>query len=152
MSTTASNSSVRNLLLNVILFLLATVIIYISYSIYVKLSGKEAIHIESKSTEVPSDIIQVEVLNGCGVSGIAERFTDYLRSKGVDVVKIDNYYRFDIDKTICIDRTGNRANAIAVAELLGVKKRNVMQEINEDYFLEVSVVIGKDYFGLLPIK
>lgn len=32
--------------------------------------------------------IQVEVLNGCGVNGLAERVTNYLRKKNIDVVSL----------------------------------------------------------------
>ncbi|MCF8262763.1 MAG: LytR C-terminal domain-containing protein [Melioribacteraceae bacterium] len=151
-TNTSKNSTIRNLFLNVIIFLLASLIIYLSFSIYIKLSGKESVNLPPKEYKTPSEIIQAEVLNGCGVTGIADRFTDYLRNKGVDIVNTDNYYRFDISKSMVIDRTGRMANAYEVAKVLGISEKNVVQLINEDYFLDVSVVIGKDYHNLKPIK
>jgi len=43
-------------------------------------------------------------------------------------------------------------NAYAVAEALGVKKENVNQIQNDDYFLDVSIIIGRDYYTLKPLK
>lgn len=122
------------------------------YSIYIKLSNSSAGNHDETDNQKTSDIIQVEVLNGCGVSGVSNRFTDFLRTNNFDVVNIGNYIRFDMDETILIDRIGNKANAYKVAEALGVKKENVIQQLNNDYFLDVSIVIGRDYYTLKPLK
>jgi len=144
--------STINFSLNILIFLLITVIIYLSYSIFIKLTKEPAIDLSATKKETPSDIIQVEVMNGCGVNGIADRFTDYLRDYNVDVVKIGNYIQSDIDETIVIDRIGNKANADKVAEILGVLKGNAITQLNDDYFVDVTVVIGRDYFKQTPIK
>jgi hypothetical protein len=129
------------------------IVIYLSYSIYIKLklnSTEEVV--QNINKDVPSEIIQVEVLNGCGVSGLADRFTYYLRDKGFDVVNKGNYIQFDIEKTIVIDRIGNTANAKEVAKSLGVNQNSIITQINEDYFLDVSVILGADYYTLTPLK
>lgn len=144
--------STINFSLNILIFLLITVIIYLSYSIFIKLTKEPAIDLSTIKKETPSDIIQVEVMNGCGVSGVADRFTDYLRDHNVDVVKIGNYIQFDIDETMVIDRMGNKANAERVAEILGVLNGNAITQKNDDYFVDVTVVIGRDYFKQTPIK
>jgi len=144
--------STINFSLNILIFLLITVIIYLSYSIFIKLTKEPAIGLSAIKKEAPSDIIQVEVMNGCGVNGIADRFTDYLRDYNVDVVKIGNYIQSNIDETIVIDRIGNKANAEKVAEILGVLKGNAITQLNDDYFVDVTVVIGRDYFKQTPIK
>ena len=123
-----------------------------SYSIYVKLGGKEKKETVSVSTEVASEIIQVEVLNGCGVTGVADMFTDYLRSQNFDVVNIDNYISFDMNESMVIDRLGNMANARKVAEALNINKKNTFQQLNKGYFLDVTIIIGKDYYKLNPLK
>jgi hypothetical protein len=99
-----------------------------------------------------AEIIQAEVLNGCGVSGVADRFTDFLRENNVDVVKTGNYIRFDVDETIVIDRAGNLDNAKYIAKLLKVKKGNAFTQLNNDYFVDVTIIIGRDYFKQSPIK
>ncbi len=122
------------------------------YSIYIKITNSKSVESGITNEQIASDIIQVEVLNGCGVGGIADRFTDFLRSNKFDVVNIANYIRFDMDETLVIDRRGNKANAYSVAKSLGVKKGNVIQQLNDDYFLDVSIVIGRDYYTLQPLK
>jgi len=108
--------------------------------------------VQNINKDVPSEIIQVEVLNGCGVSGLADRFTYFLRDRGFDVVNKGNYIQFDIEKTIVIDRIGNTANAKEVAKSLGVNQNSIITQINEDYFLDVSVIVGADYYTLTPLK
>ena len=144
--------SMNNFVLNILIFLLLTVIIYLSYSLFVKLNSNEITEIELRDYGKHSEIIQVEVLNGCGVSGIADRFTDYLRENNVDVVKTGNYIQFDIDETIVIDRIGNKANSNYVAELLNVRQANSITQKNNDYFVDVTLIIGRDYFKQTPIK
>lgn len=122
------------------------------YSIYIKIAKPNNNYESNSTNQTPSEIIQVEVLNGCGVGGVADRFTDFLRTNNFDVVNISNYIRFDMDETIIIDRIGNMANAYKVAKSLGVKNDNVIQQLNNDYFLDVSIIIGRDYFTLQPLK
>lgn len=134
------------------IFILLTLIIFLVYSMVIKLSGKENRTEPIIHKEKPSDIIQVEVLNGCGVTGLADRFTDYLREKNFDVVNVGNYIYNNINQTLVIDRTGNFANAQKVAEALGVKKSNVIQQLNNNYFLDVTIILGRDYYKLKPLK
>ena len=138
--------------MNVLIFFLAALIIYMTYSIYVKLWGAEKNIDELENAQTPSEIIQVEVLNGCGIGGIADMFTDYLRDQTFDVVNSGNYVSFDINESLVIDRIGNMANARKVAESLNINKKNVIQQLNDDYFLDVTIIIGKDYYKLKPLK
>ena len=114
------------------------------FSIYTKITGGGSEQ-NTGNLKSRSGIIQVEVLNGCGRSGVADVFTEYLRNNHFDVVHQGNYISFDVDNSIVIDRTGNRKNAEKVAEALGIDKKHIITQINNDYFLDVSVIIGKDY-------
>lgn len=93
--------------------------------------------------------IQVEVLNACGAAGLADKFTDLLRSKKFDVVKTGNYVSFDIDNSFVIDRVGNKEFAYALADSIGIPKSNVIQQFNKNYYLDVTLVIGKDFNNFL---
>lgn len=95
--------------------------------------------------------IQLNVLNGVGEAKLAQRMTDYLRSRGFDVVEIGNYQE-ELEKTLVIDRTGNSQAAIQVARSLGVPLEQVIQRIDKTLYLDVSVFIGKDYPSLQPFK
>jgi hypothetical protein len=122
------------------------------YSIFVKFNSSSDNYVISENKGEASEIIQVDVLNGCGVGGVADRFTDFLRSKNIDVVGIKNYISFDVDETMVVDRTGNETNAKKVADLLGIKKDNIITQLNKDYFIDVSIIVGRDYFNLTPFK
>ncbi|MFO7526641.1 MAG: LytR C-terminal domain-containing protein [Ignavibacteriaceae bacterium] len=93
---------------------------------------------------LPSQV-QVEVLNGCGVAGVADRFTELLRSKGFDVVNKGNYTSFDVDNTLVIDRSNNSEKTVLVAEAIGVEKKRIVKQFNNQYFLDITIIIGKDY-------
>ncbi len=144
-----NSSKKTNLFLNFIIVLLGAIVLLLLFSLITKLTTDE--HTLSLYEEVkPSTIIQLEVLNGCGMPGVAEKFTEHLRKKNFDVVQTGNYRSFDIDNTMIIDRIGNLANAEKVAEALGIEKKYVIQQLNNDYFLDVSLVIGKDFNQLIP--
>ena len=96
--------------------------------------------------------IQVEVLNGCGVSGLADRLTDYLREEGFDVVNIGNYRSFEIENSIIIDRTGRLINSQLISNSIGLKSTNIIQQINREYLLDVTIILGKDYSQIVPLK
>lgn len=89
--------------------------------------------------------IQIEVLNGCNIPKIASKWTDYLRFKGFDVVRTDNYDSVNIQQTVIIDRRGRIENALQVAEAMGLSETHVLQEINDTYLLDVSVILGRDH-------
>jgi hypothetical protein len=144
--------STVNIFINTIIFLLLGIIIVMSWSVYEKFNRTEEHTIIPDQNEKPSEIIQVEVLNGCGVTGVADRFTDFLRSEKFDVVKTDNYVNYDIEETLVIDRIGNLANAKLVAGALGMSPAKAFKQLNSDYFVDVTVIIGKDYHSLEPLN
>lgn len=133
-----------NLFLNISISILSLIILFLGYSLLSKSN------VFGENSEIDNLIkhknnMQVEVLNGCGVSGAADRFTDYLRKKNFDVVNTGNYRSFNIDNSIIIDRTGNIVNAEYLAEVIGVDKKQVIQQKNKNYFLDITLIIGKDY-------
>ncbi|MDI6400587.1 LytR C-terminal domain-containing protein [Balneolaceae bacterium ANBcel3] len=95
-----------------------------------------------------SHVIQVEVLNGCGVPGIATRYTSLLRQNGFDVVSSGNFETFDIQESLVIDRRGNMENARRVARALGIPEQRIIREISTDFYLDATIVIGADHESL----
>lgn len=102
----------------------------------------------SNNPELIGNIIQLEVLNGCGVPGLANNFTSALRKNGFDVVETGNFKNFDMQNTVVIARTFDTENAKRVADALGIKEENVFVEASEDFYLDATVVIGSDYESL----
>jgi LytR cell envelope-related transcriptional attenuator len=151
----------KNYSLNALIILLAAITIYLIYSFYTRMNvtrsgDKKEIATDTSSvhiTQQPSrQTLQIDVQNGSGVQGIANKFTDYLRANGFDVVETGNFSTSDIKTTMVIDRTGNIKNAKRVASSLGVPERYVIQQISKDYLLDATVVIGADYSELNPFK
>lgn len=138
------NLTSTSLLLNITILILIAAVVYLGYSILDKFQIFESPTEESASLKL-TKTIQVEVLNGCGVSDIADNYTDSLRKKNFDVVNTTNYRSFEIDKSIVIDRSGNMMNAEYLAEIVGVDKVRVIQQKNKNYFLDVTLIVGKDY-------
>jgi len=95
-----------------------------------------------------SNVIQLEVLNGCGIPGIATRFTDRLREYGFDVVESGNFDHFNVDKSFIISRSGQMENALRVAKAIGIPERNIIREASPDFYLDVTIVIGADFESL----
>lgn len=145
--------SPRNLILNIVIVILGVVVFFLLYSFITNSIVNKPVEWTTESPELGDavgEIIQLDVLNGCGVSGIAQDFTDYLRKRNFDVVQSANYKTFDVEESLVIDRTGDLAAARKVAYALGIDEKNIVQQINPDYYLNVSVVIGRDYEQLKP--
>jgi len=92
-----------------------------------------------------SAVIQMEVLNGVGLSGLATQFTGSLRQYGFDVVETGNYDHFNVPNTLVISRSGRMENARRVAEAIGVEDQYILREEAPEFYLDVTLVIGADY-------
>lgn len=95
--------------------------------------------------------VRVAVLNGCGRPGIASEFVDKLRSDGMDVVNGmgGNADSFEFDRSVVVDRRGDRRKAERISAFLGI--REILDQRSENpYILEdVVVIIGRDWDTLL---
>ncbi|MCB0300284.1 MAG: LytR C-terminal domain-containing protein, partial [Calditrichaeota bacterium] len=109
----------------------------------------------TENTQSPQPVergIQVEVLNGCGVSGLADRITKFLRKQDIDVVSTGNFDNFDVLTTRILDRSDNHERAEKVAEALGLSKDRILLRKDVNLQLDVTIVLGADYKSLEPLK
>jgi hypothetical protein len=139
----------RSLILNVIIGGLILLVLLLAYSLIQRIVFRPPVQ-PVRSGGKPGVSIQLDVLNGSGLSGAGTTMTSFLRARGFDVVEIRNYKSSDLQESIVIDRTGDRENAERVAYALGIRKENIVHQINEEYFVDVSVVIGRDVAALKP--
>lgn len=144
---------------NAAIVILAVLTVYLLYNFVKRQVTPQAEIIKTQVdtanhlTKQPSgSTLQIDVQNGSGVSGIADKFTEFLRSKGFDVVEMGNFSSSDVKTSMVIDRAGNMRNAKRVAVSVGISEKFVIQQMNKNYFLDATVVIGKDYAELLPMK
>ncbi len=142
--------------LDVFVALLVLVVAVLAVSLLVNVPlVQEAVFSDQVATSVESEypsaseIYQVEVRNGVGVSGIAEQMRSYLRSKGYDVVGVGNHETFTVEQTMIVDRIGNVDIAQEVAASLGLPFERIHQDLRSEFHLDVSIILGKDY-GIIP--
>ncbi len=100
--------------------------------------------------------LKIEVLNGCGVNGIATKFANNLTYQNYEVVDKGNADHWNYEYTILVDLRGIE-NEKALEKLrkdIGLQKEDVIL-MREDSEADVQLIIGKDYqslklFNLLP--
>ena len=142
---------IKNLFYNISIIILVLINIYLGYSltkiIISKYGGDNDL-----SKQLNNSKIKVEVLNGCGISGVAEKLTDYLRTSGFDVVNLGNYRSFQVENSIVIARNEKIQNAQKVALVSGLSTGSVIQQMNPEYLLDVTFILGKDFNKLIPLQ
>lgn len=157
-STRAANTDDRrqhrsNVLLNVALALLGMVLLVLLYGLGTRLlaprvdPGREA-----NPANFVGDILQVEVRNGCGISGVAAVATQYLRRGGFDVVEVGDHTSFEEPHSHVIDRVGDPEAARKIAYALGIDPERIVEDVRLDFYLDATVVLGKDYATLKPFN
>ena len=92
--------------------------------------------------------LEVEVLDGAGNMRAAQRMTNFLRAKGYDVVEMKKNNGDVEERTFLFDRSGNLDAAKKLATVLGVSQDKVFQKIDHTLYLDITVVVGKDYARL----
>ncbi len=145
---------VRIIGLNLVLIILGLAVLALSWQLVqrIQVAPITAQKVESVADQYPAaaDIYQIEIRNGAGVKGAAETMRRYLIEKGYDVVEVGNHTSFDVEKTLIVDRVGNREIARQVAVTLGLTEEHIVQEERQEYYLDASVIIGKDLL-ILPV-
>jgi hypothetical protein len=139
----------RTLVLDIIIGALGLLVVVLAWSFTSRVFIRPPVDPVRSGSSTPGTI-QLDVLNGCGLPGAGTSITAYLRARGFDVVEYRNYRNFDVRESIVIDRAGSRENAEKVAYALGIRKTNVIQQINQDYYVDVTVLIVRDFPTLKP--
>lgn len=134
--------------LNSLILLLALLAGYFSHAL-VSHSTAEQVKQPDPSPATQPRIVQLDIVNRCSIRNAGTKTTDYLRSRGFDVVAVKSPRSPHVSKTLVIDRVGNLEAARRVAVALGVADTEIVQQLNPDYFVDVSVVLGDDYNSLL---
>jgi hypothetical protein len=102
-------------------------------------------HIESpqvSTSKIPS-IGRIQVLNGCGIGGAADKVADFLRANKFDVKNKSNADNYNYPYTMVISRRTDMTIAQEIARVLSTD--NIVLMRTEDTTYDVSVVIGPDY-------
>ena len=150
--------------------ILAVIVVWGMYAIYQKNFDQPVLtqtQTDSMNSESPSEIsseteapfeknVQIEILNGCGVNGIAKVFQSYLREHGFDVVNTENYVeegkiRWDLPDSKIIYQTSDVKQAEELARILHIPANRIIYKDDPNAIYDLSIVIGRDYKKLLGV-
>ncbi len=92
---------------------------------------------------LPPEEVDVEVLNGSGVHGLAGKAADFLESAGFNVVNVGNAETFDFERTQVISRIEEMTPAKEVA--ITLKGAELIKRVEEISAAMVTVIIGLDF-------
>lgn len=92
--------------------------------------------------------LEIEVLDGVGNMRIAQQVTNRLRVYGYDVVEMKKNMDGMVERSYVIDRCGKLEAAQKLAEKLGIPTEKVFQKIDRTVYLDMTVVVGRDYSKL----
>ena len=95
--------------------------------------------------EIP-DPLRVEILNGCGIKGLAGKTAGFLRRKGYDVRDFRNADQQDIAHTTIFVRSGDRSHGEELASTIALPLEMILMEEDPNLVdVDVSLVLGEDY-------
>ncbi len=128
------------------------VILSVAFFITIYVLANRNSHNSDKNNEfipvVNSRLLEVEVLDGAGNMRAAQQMTNILRVQGYDVVEMKKNNSGVEERTFIFDRSGNLDAARKLATVLGVSQDKVFQKIDRTLYLDITVVMGKDYSRL----
>ncbi len=110
----------------------------------------EIVSEKSKKDSVAASV-QINILNGTKITGIASQARIFIREKGIDVVEIGNF-QTPVAVSYIIDRVGDFKASQKVARAIGIKDSLITEEIDSALFLKCSLILGEDYKKLKPFK
>jgi hypothetical protein len=90
---------------------------------------------------------QIQVLNGCGKSGAAELFRNFLTDQGFDIIEFGNAASWNYTHTLVVARTENLPVARDLAKVMGTDK--LVHLFDPLAMVDATVFVGKDYEELI---
>lgn len=106
----------------------------------------------SRTQETPDHTVRLQVLNGCGVSGLAaataDKLADYRDSDlEIIVVETDNFDTREVAGSMVISREEDTKVAKLLASKVGVNPAEVVyKELGQNYRqVTVTLVLGQDW-------
>ena len=100
--------------------------------------------------------INLQVLNGCGDKGIANKLANKIEMSvekplAIRVIDTDNFDNFGVEKTFIISRKSDLTAANLLADQLGLEEAVAYREIEDNYRdIGATLVLGKDYKMVFP--
>lgn len=106
----------------------------------------------SRTLESPDHVVRLQILNGCGVNGLAARVADGLADYTdvdlvIKVVDTDNFDLSRVSETFVLSRLEDRTAATLLAQKLGLSAAGITFKPLENNFRRVTatLVLGEDW-------
>ena len=99
--------------------------------------------------------LKVGILNGCGVKGIGNDFSNILQNKyGLTIARTENADNFDYKKTKVVIINESNPNIENLLTILGmtINDENVVFNSSYDSQEDIQIIIGKDYLDFLNLN
>jgi len=93
-------------------------------------------------------IYTVEILNGTTEKGLAARTADIFGSFGYDVVAVGNAKTLDYQKTVLIDRFGDKEALSSIACVIKCANFSEAAEYTGSIKADYTIILGKDFNGV----
>jgi hypothetical protein len=153
--TNVNNPDIQKWFLNLAIFSLSIVIVGFIFSMGKRLVQNPDKVVLSQVNEVIPDTVPyqgivIEVLNGCGIPGLAQKFTNFLRSEGFDVIYTGNAARTDYSSTQLIERVDDSEKTSEVNGVLMLHPQRLSSDIDPSLHVDLTLILGKDY-NRLPV-
>lgn len=112
----------------------------------------------SKDADVRLQVVRLQVLNGCGIDGLAARYGAQLNGAVDDrleirVVDTDDISQRRVKRSFVVSRNENTDAAKELARRLGLNAADVVYEGLENNIRQITatLVLGDDYGTLRPL-
>ncbi len=110
----------------------------------------------SKTVDVPIQSVRLQILNGCGTRGVADRVAKAVPSRiqlplEASVVEVYDFRAYDVKKSFLISRERDLSLSRELALQLGLDGENIIFEPLENNYrnINVSLVLGDDFEKIL---
>jgi hypothetical protein len=91
--------------------------------------------------------LEIEVLNGCGEAGVAQRAAERLQGLGHDVVRVDDADSHEYPRSVMVDRRGRDRITRELARRIGPCPL-VLEQVGEAE-ADVTLILGADWRDLV---
>ncbi|MCK4339503.1 MAG: LytR C-terminal domain-containing protein [Candidatus Cloacimonetes bacterium] len=115
-------------------------LIYLCITIF---SSSEVTENNKAETSIEKYDIAIQVLNGCGKSGLAREVRNILIDKGLNVLSFGNADKFAYMKTVLIIRKMNPEKLETIKKFLPIQ--HIYRQIKTDSLYDFVIIVGKDY-------
>jgi hypothetical protein len=146
-------TSLKNKINLLVIWLLVVINAALISSFVHKIIGSRQTPDINTRTEIAENPVKIQVLNGCGVKGVANDFADYLQRKNYDVTDISNATTWDYGNTVIINRERRDKKIVEkFRDLIGIPKELVYPIKNDENESDLTLIIGSDYESLTIYK